>query len=292
MSDLGTRVDTAGRVALRYLRVARLTPPLPLLLPLAPLIGAALLAGGGTAALVPTLALVLATLALWGLAWNLNDLTNARSGDSDHSLIVRGVLTRRAAFWFALLLGVLALLLFAGLGVRTLALASLVLLVTLSYPWLRRRTFLCDAWLGLGIAWTVPLAYGVAGRWPDKHGALLGVVTLLWATGWWVLRAWPQQQEMAQRGVRTLGLMFGPATGYLVIALQLAVLFGAWMAGNQAKFATPFSAALGLSCALFIAESWLLHLQASRALPVALHLHLLGGVVIWLGVVLHFATAP
>ncbi|HEY0720750.1 MAG TPA: UbiA family prenyltransferase, partial [Gammaproteobacteria bacterium] len=280
---------TAGHMARRYLQMARLLPPLPLLLLLAPLLGAALLSSTGSPAIVPTLALMVATLALWGLAGCLNDLANARSGADDYSLMARGVLTQREVFWFALLLGVLALLIFALLGMRVLALASLPLLVALSYPWLRRRTFLIDAWLGVAIAWTVPLAYGAAHRWPDKHGALLGIVTLLWATGWWVLRAWPQQNEMMARGIRTLGLMFGPATGYLVIALQSAALLGAWMVGSQVHFGTPFSVSLAISAALLIGESLLLRKQASRAVPPALHLHLLGGVAIWLGVVLHFA---
>lgn len=286
MSELRTRLQRAGQTTLRYLQVARLSPPLPLLLPLAPLAGATLLASSGSPAIMPALALVLATLALWGLAWSLNDLSNARSADQASSLIARGVLTPRAAFWFALLLGVLALLIFAGLGVRVMALASLPLLVALSYPWLRRRTFLIEAWLGLAIAWTVPLAYGAQQRWPDKLGALLGVVTLLWATGWWVLRAWPQQGVMMARGVRTLGLMFGQASGSLVIVLQLAMLLGAWMAGSQGAFGTPFSVAWGVGALLVIGQALLLQQQKSRAVPVALQLHLLSGVALWLGVAL------
>lgn len=291
MSELHTRLRHAGREARRYLRVARLLPPLPLLLPLAPLLGALVMASSGKPGFVASSALLLAVLAIWGLGWCNNDLANARSADGGSSLIAEGVLTPRQAFWFALLLGVAALLLFTLLGVRVVALAALMVLVALGYPWLRRRTFLIDAWLGLGIAWTVPLAYASVARWPDQHGALLGVVTLLWATGWWVLRAWSQQSTMLQRGVRTLGLMFGPATGLLVIVLQAAMLLGAWMAGSQAQLGAVYSWALSVAGVLVIGQAWLIQKQGSRAASRTLPLHLLSGSVLWLGVVLHFVTA-
>lgn len=291
MSELQEKMRIIGREAQRYLQVAHLTPSLPLLLPLAPMFGALLLASAGLPGAAATFGLLLATLCLWGIAWTFNDLSNARRQERAGSLILRGVVTRREALWLLAALCVVLLLVAGWMGGRFALFAALALLAALTFPWLRRHTYLIEAWFGLGIACTVPMAYAASGRWPDKVGALLGVVTLLWAMGWLVLKQWPRHLELMGRGARTLGLMFGDATGHLVSALQAAALFGAWMAGAQAKLGAFYSVALLFSAGLIIWQWRLLHRQRQAGNDFVLRLHLISGVVIWLGVQLHFASA-
>lgn len=291
MSDLSTMMRSIACAAHRYFQVARLTPSLKLLLPIAPLAGALLLASGGLPAVWPAIGVVMTALCLWGAAWTFNDLINARRMHHANSLILRGVLTNNQALILLIVLVAAALLVTLLMGNHFISLVPVVLLVLFTYPWLRKQSFLIDAWFGLGIAWSVPLAYAAVGRWPDKVGALLGVVTLLWAMGWLVLRQWPRHLELMERGVRSLGLMFGTSTGYLVIAIQVTVLLGAWMAGSQGNFGTAYSWLLLVSVAAIAWESWLIHKRGSNAAPVAQHFHLLSGVTIWVGVVLHLTTA-
>lgn len=291
MSDLKAKLHRFARAAQRYLQVARLTSALQLMLALAPMLGALLYASGGAPGAAATFGFFIATLCLWGFAWSFNDLMNARRKDEAHSLILRGVLSERQAVLLLVILTGLLLLVALLMGWRFASLALVALLVASTYPWLRMHTYLIEAWFGLGIAWTVPLAYGVVGRWPDKVGALLGVITLLWAMGWLVLRQWPRHVEVMERGIRTLGLMFGAATSHLVIALQVSVLLGAWMAGMQAKFAPPYSAAVLASAIVMAWQALLLYRQGVSAVRRALQLHLISGAVLWLGVMLHFAIA-
>lgn len=291
MSELKERLRTFSRTAQRYLQVAHLTPSLPLLLLLGPMVGALLLAFTGAPPALAATGLVLTTLSLWGTAWSLHELMNARRRLVDNSLILRGVLTQRQA------LGLFVALLFVALstallmGGRFALFAVIALLVVLTFPWLRQRTYLIEAWFGLGLACIVPLAYAAAGRWPDKVGALLGVVTLLWAMGWLVLLQWPRHIQLMERGMRSLGLMFGDSTGHLVLALQSAVLLGAWMAGLQAGLGHFYSIALLIALALLAWQWRLLHRHTIAAHGLLLRLHLFSGAVIWLGVPLHFLGA-
>jgi 4-hydroxybenzoate polyprenyltransferase len=280
-----------AHAAQRYLQVARLTPALQLLLPIAPLAGALVLASRGLPVAGAALGMLLATLCLWGAAWTFTDLLNARRMNHANSLILRGVLTSKQALALLIILTTAALLTAFLLDWHFTSLVPVTLLVIFTYPWLRKHTYLIDAWFGLGIAWCVPLAYGATGRWPDKVGALLGVVTLLWAMGWLVLRQWPHHLQLMERSVRSLGLMFGSSTAYLVIALQVSVLLGGWMAGTQGGFGMLYSVELLLAAVLIVWQALLLHRQGTAATNFALRLHLVSGAAIWLGVVLHFLLA-
>lgn len=292
MSDLKQRVSHYAHEARRFLALARLTPMQWPVLLLTPALGALVMAAGGLPQPGPAFGMLLMTLSLWGVVWIGHDLLAARRGNESDSLILQGVTRRNEAYLLLALLGVLALVMILLLDRRVLLLVPLVLVVAIGYPWLRRRSYLIDVWFGLGIAWTVPLAFGALGQWPSKSGALLSVVTLLWATGWSVLHHWPQQVALLERGLRTLGQMFGPATGYVVIGLQAMVLTGAWMAGTQAKLGGIYLIALLMALIAMAWESLLIQRKGVAATAPALRLHLLTGVVLWLGVALHFFTTP
>lgn len=277
--------DHAG-TAYRYLQVARLLPRSGLLVPLLPPAATLLLAAGGWPAGRAVVGMVLGALAAWGMAWSLYDLVEARQGAQGDSLVAAGVLTPPQGFWLAVVLGLLALLCALVLGGKVVALAPLALLVAGGYPWLRRRSYLVDGAFGLGIAWGVPLAYAAAGRWPDKVAALLAVTTLLWATGWHLLRGWAQQGDDAQHGLRSLGQMFGPGTGYLVMGLQLATLLGWWLTGVQAELGSAYSTGLlgavllvGVEIALLrrgpaaVAQALVVHQATAGAIVIATVLH-------------------
>jgi len=289
MSELNDSIRKIARELRRYLEVARLVPSWHWLLPLSPMIGALLLASGGVPRAGAAIGLLVAVSCLWGVAWTFNDLMNARRQDYANSLIMRGVLTVtqsvRLMIIFILMLPIVSLL----LGWRFGTLVPLAMAVAFTYPWVRKRTYLIEAWAGLGIAWTVPMAYAAVGHWPDKLGALLTVVTLLWATGWLMLRQWPRHDGLMARGIRSLGMMFGPSTGHVVSALQITVVAGAWMAAGQEKHGHVYTVALVLCVLLMAWQSLLLHRKEVAAVDLALKLHVLAGASLWLGIALQAA---
>lgn len=291
MSDVNATIRRLAHEVHRYLQVAHLTLSLPLLLLLAPVVGAMVLSSSGLPAAGVLLGVLIVTLCLWGVAWLFNDLMNALHKDESHSLILRGVVTNKQAVSLLIVLNLTAVVAAAVLGAYFCTLVPVAFLVAFTFPWLRQRTYLSDAWVGLGIAWTVPLAYAATGHWPDKGGALLGVVTLLWATGWSVLYQWPRHSTLMDRGMRSLGLMFGSSTGYLVISLQVSVLVGAWLAQEPEKLGSIYLGTLALSAGLIAWQSLLLQRSGVAAVDQALRLHTLSGVCLWFGITMQILTA-
>src|SRR5512143_815822 len=130
----------------RYLEVARLRPSLQWLLPLAPMSGALLLAARGAPPAGAALGLTIATLCLWGVAWTFNDLMNALRMDRANSLILRGVLTAKQSVTLISVLALVVLVMGLLLGWRFNVISLLAILVSFTYPLLRKHTYLIDAW--------------------------------------------------------------------------------------------------------------------------------------------------
>jgi len=266
-----------------YLQVARLRPLQLPLVPLLALLTALPFAAAGHPSVWAIIGLLLGTLLVWGMAWSYLDLLAASQGDVEDSLIARGLVTRQRGLWLCMILALLALLDVLLLGKKSLLLAMVVLVLVAGYPWLRRRSFLVDGWFGVAIAMTAPLAYTGLGRWPDQVAALLALSSLFWAIGWSVLREWPQQLAEAQRGIRSLGQMFGPLTGWLVIGLQVTALLGWWMAGEHADAGRGYHTGSVVALVMVLAQSYLLRRYGIAAGGRALWLHLATAAAIGLG---------
>lgn len=269
-----------------YLRVARLLPLQLPLVPLVPLLTALPFAAAGHPSAWAIVGLLFGTLLVWGAAWSYFDLLAAAQGDVEDSFIARCELPRQHGLWLGVILTLLALLDVLLLGSKSLLLALVVVVLIAGYPWLRRRTYLVDGWFGMAIAMVVLLAYAGLGRWPDQVAALLALSTLFWAIGWSVLREWPQQLTEAQRGIRSLGQMFGPLTGWLVIGLQVTALLGWWMAGEHAEVGRGYHVGLVVALFVVLAQVYLIRRNGIAAVGQALWLHLATVAAIWLGALL------
>jgi 4-hydroxybenzoate polyprenyltransferase len=266
-----------------YLHICHLHRPVDLALLLLPALWTVSLAPG-TPDYTGVVALLLAATAVRCAAWVYNDLLDATMlPEAPESFIARGLVSRQAG-WL-LIAGLLggATLLLLLLDNTILLWGSGALGLLLGYPYIKRRTLLTQAYMGLCFAWIVVIAQVVAPGIAAKSLWLLFTATLLWATANTILYAMPRRSYEERVGIGSLVYLLGDNSGKFVLLLQLFAIMALWFVGNQAKLGLGFGLGLLVTLALLPYQQWLLARHPGSGATRAYRSNILFGLTVWLG---------
>lgn len=276
------------RQTLRLLCLCRLHRPTDLILLLQIGLWGSLLATAGKPQWGAVLLLLLASTLIRCAAWVLNDWADARiSADARESFIAQGLVTRRQAQWLLATLLLMALLLILPLPTDLLYFAMLTPLLLLGLPLIRTRLALSQVWLGLCIAWLIPLTYAAQGLLPDKAGWLLFTAVLLWASAFTTLYALPRRQYEGTLGIRSLAQVFGDQSGMFVLFIQTTAIFTLWLVGLHLELGIFYTLGLVVALLLLPWQLWLLF-SSSYGASRSYYSQIWTGLAISCGIIFHF----
>lgn len=274
---------------LRLLCLCRLHRPTDLVLLLLIGLWGSLLASQGSPQWAPMLALLFAATLVRCASWIAIDWCDARlAPDAGESFIAQGLVSRQLALRLFGSTLFIALLLILPLGAPLLYLILAVPPLLVGLALIRSRFFLTQAWLGLCIAWMLPLAHAAQGSWPDKSGWLMFTAAALWATAFTTLYAIPRHDYEARLGVRSLAQLFGEQSASFVLLMQGAAIFTLWLAGQTAPLGLFYTLGLLVAVALLPWQHWLLISSPRRGALRAYHQQIWSGIAIACGILFHF----
>lgn len=215
------------------------------------------LGSGGTPPPAILLALLVGSLLLRNTGWLVHDIVGAYYAHPKHSW--RSVLRAlpQPMRWALLLETAGAALLLAVVGWPTLLISLCAAAVALSYPWLRRRTFLGELLLALAIAAASVSAFSAVAL-PNKTAWLVYTGAALWVTAWLTQYAALHLQQHARLGIRSLVMLFGSADRWLIATLQLSALLTLYLAGKQEKLGVFMGIGLVTAALLVLYQQWLM----------------------------------
>lgn len=274
----------------KYFELARLDRPEDLVLLLLPALWASWLATGGDPDGGALLLLLFAATATRCAAWVFNDLMESRLLKmAPESMVAKGTINRKVARDIFVGLCMTAALATALLGRQALLYAPLALLLLIGYPYLKRKTILIQAYMGLGVAWIVPMAYVAQGTPPDKLAWLLFTAVLLWGSAYFTLYAVPRYSYEQKAGIRSLLQLVGNAYKSIIALLQVLTLFTLFLAGRQGELGPFFSVGLMFAAGLVIYQQILLDRRGLKeATTAAYRTNIWLGIAIFLGILFHF----
>jgi 4-hydroxybenzoate polyprenyltransferase len=150
--------------------------------------------------------------------------------------LVAGELSGRFALGLFAALMLLAFALVLTTNAKTIALSVVALLLAAAYPYMKRHTYLPQAWLGLAFSWGVPMAYtAVRDSWPPAEAWLLLCANLLWTTAYDTWYAMVDREDDLRAGAKSTALLFGdldvPVIGVLFALAGGAMLLLGHRAG-------------------------------------------------------------
>ncbi len=135
--------------------------------------------------------------------------------------LASGAVSPREALWLfvAMMLAAFGLVLLTNPLTIALSVAALALAAT--YPFLKRYTYLPQAWLGLAFGWGIPMAFAAVQGEVPVLAWLLFLANLLWTTGYDTWYAMVDRDEDLRAGSKSTAILFGDAD-----LIALAILYG------------------------------------------------------------------
>jgi 4-hydroxybenzoate polyprenyltransferase len=174
----------------------------------------------------------------------------------DRPLAARHVSPQEALVLFAaLMLAALALVMLLDRDTVRMAFVAAFLMV--SYPLFKRFFPAPQAWLGVAFGWAVPMAFMATLGAIPRVAWLLFLVTVVWACIYDTLYAMADREDDRRLGIRSTALLFGSMDLLAVGCLQALMIFGLWLAGQQAGFGAGWLAGLAVAAALFVWQLWI-----------------------------------
>lgn len=246
-----------------YVQLARLSPPVPLLLIFFPH-----LFGVAHAAVVhrtPLPGILRVSAVLFGgsvffsnAIHGWNDLVDApidaQIPRTQNRPIPRGAISPRGAFIFTASQALAAVCFFFLLPVETAWCSVPAILANYYYPYSKRHTNLPQVVLGVALQWAVILgstAMGVGSAWTDKSVLCLFFGSLLWTVIYDTVYGFQDYEQDIKLGVGSTAVLFGKSEGKLILwllsnSVVALLLASGYLAGMSFVY---FAAAVGGSFA-------------------------------------------
>lgn len=138
-----------------------------------------------------------------------------------------------------------AMTLFAGLCVLAFGLVLLTnrltillsfggLLLAVTYPFMKRYTYLPQVYLGATFGWSIPMAFAAQAGTIPRVGWLLFIGNVLWATVYDTFYAMVDREDDLRVGVKSTAILFGDADRFMIGVLQGLLIVDLILVGRAA----------------------------------------------------------
>lgn len=181
------------------------------------------------------------------------------------------------AFGLVLLLNWLAI----GLSLVAIVLAAI-------YPFMKRYTYMPQAFLGLAFGWSVPMAYAAqSGSLPEAAWLLL-TATVLWATAYDTIYAMIDREDDLQLGVKSTAILFGDADKLIIGVIQGTFLLTLLIVGSKLELSGIYYLSVLIAVGLMVYQHKLIKdREPDQCLKAFLNNHWIGATV-FAGIYLHY----
>jgi len=284
----------------QYARLARMDRPVGALLLLWPTWWALWLAAQD---FPPIGTLLIFTLGVWlmrSAGCVINDFADRRldpevARTRERPLATGAVTPREAIVVFAVLIA-LAFALVLLTNTLTIELSFGGAFLAITYPFMKRYTYLPQVYLGCAFGWSIPMAFAAGGGGDlavfVKALPLCGLLFLanvIFSTIYDTQYAMIDRDDDIRIGVKSTAILFGDADLAIVGLLMATFLLAMLLAAQRGHLHWPYFAALGIAAALFAWQQWIMRRREREACYAAFRNNNWVGLALWVGIVLSYA---
>ena len=148
-------------------------------------------------------------------------------------------------------LALMALGLVLLLNRLSLYLAIIGLALAISYPFMKRYTYLPQPYLGLAFGWGIPMAYAAVTNHVPQVAWLIFIANIIWSTVYDTMYAMVDRSDDIKIGVKSTAILFGDLDRAIIGILQVLLLLDLVLVGYRTQMSVAYYA--GVSCALLFA---------------------------------------
>jgi len=196
-----------------------------------------------------------------------------------------------------------ALTLFAALGLIAIGLASMLnsqaqLLavvaagLTIAYPYIKRYVSIPQFVLGAAFGWAAPMAFAAqTGGTPELAWLVFGTA-LIWAVIYDTFYAMVDREDDLKIGIKSTAVLFGEVDLFVIAGLQLLMLLALTLIGYRAELGFWYYLSVTIAAAMMAWHLWLARDRQPAGCFQAFLMNHLIGMVIFIGIVLHYTFNP
>lgn len=129
------------------------------------------------------------------------------------------------------------------------------------YPFMKRHTFLPQVYLGAAFAWSIPMAFAAVSESVPAIAWVIFVVTLLWTVAYDTIYAMIDREDDIKIGVKSTAILFGSADRSIIAFLQVLVVLGLCMVGDQLGLGSFYFLSVVVASVLLVYQQHLIRLR-------------------------------
>jgi 4-hydroxybenzoate polyprenyltransferase len=191
--------------------------------------------------------------------------------------------------WYLFIgLMIAAALLLLALEQLTILLALAAAFFAVTYPLMKRITYLPQVYLGMAFSFSIPMAYAEITGTVPKVAWLLFVANILWTTAYDTIYAMVDRRDDLKIGVKSTAILFGDLDRFIIGIIQLLTVLALFLFGKQTEFTMPYYLSVIVVVWLFAYQQLQIFTRnEDKCFKAFLHNNWVG-LVIFVGIFSHF----
>jgi 4-hydroxybenzoate polyprenyltransferase len=168
--------------------------------------------------------------------------------------------------------------------------------LAITYPFMKRYTYVPQVYLGCAFGWSIPMAFAAVSGGDMalflKSLPLCGLLFLgnvIFATIYDTEYAMVDRDDDIRVGAKSTAILFGDADLPIIGVLMLTFLLAMLLVAQRGHLHWPYFAGLGVAAALFLWQQWIMRQREREACFAAFRNNNWVGLALWVGIVLSFA---
>ena len=164
--------------------------------------------------------------------------------------------------------------------------------LTIAYPYIKRFVSIPQFVLGAAFGWAVPMAFAAQTGNTSQLTWLVFGVALIWAVIYDTFYAMVDRDDDLKVGVKSTAILFGDVDLFVIAGLQALMLLGLLFVGLHAELGLWYFLSVAMAAGLMAYHLWLARdRQPAGCFAAFMNNHVIG-LVIFIGIVLHYTFNP
>jgi 4-hydroxybenzoate polyprenyltransferase len=179
----------------------------------------------------------------------------------------------------------------------TIELSLIGAFLAVTYPFMKRYTYLPQVYLGCAFGWSIPMAFAAVkgGDWIAFKAALplcglLFLGNVLFSTIYDTEYAMVDRDDDIRVGAKSTAILFGDADLPIIGVLMVTFLLAMLLVMQRGHLHWIYLASVGIAALLFAWQQWIMRKRDREACFAAFRNNTWVGMALWVGIVLAYAV--
>ncbi len=255
-------VDNILKTVSPYLQLIRFDRPIGTLLLLWPTLWGLWIAAEGVPPLLYLFVFCVGVFLMRSAGCVVNDIADKDfdgkvTRTKERPLAVNDLPVKNAlVFFLVLLLMAASLLLF--LNKLAIIVAFIAAFFAITYPFMKRHTYLPQLYLGVSFALSIPMAFAQIQDTIPPEAWLLFIANIFWTTAYDTMYAMVDRKDDIKAGIKSTAILFGDLDYVIIAIIQAMMILVLLLLGLKLEMNTPYYLSLVFTVILFAYQNKLL----------------------------------